>query len=97
VFSPDGKTLAVACNDGNVRLYDTLTWSIRHTTASRATKRAPQCAFSPNGRLLAVSADGGAVCAYDWRDPELATPTGTAPADLERRWAALGSADGATA
>lgn len=95
VFSPDGKTLAVACHDGNIRLYDTLTWSIRHTAASAVTDRAPQVAFSPDGRHLAVTADGGVIRVFDWRNPDLGTLAVAAPADLERRWVALGSADGA--
>ncbi|WP_331732147.1 hypothetical protein [Streptomyces sp. NBC_00989] len=55
-FSPDGRTLATACIDGSIRLWDTATGRRRATFAGRGPDVQGAVAFSPDGRTLA---DGG--------------------------------------
>src|SRR5262245_12349472 len=59
-FSPDGKTLAAACNDGSVELWDLLT-SKRRTTLRGHAWPVGVVAFSPDGKLLATGAMDGTL------------------------------------
>lgn len=63
-FSPDGKTLALLCNDGAIRFYETLLWSLRHELHVHGI-----CfAFSRDGRHLIIGGSGAASArVYDWR------------------------------
>ncbi|WP_394428846.1 caspase, EACC1-associated type [Streptomyces sp. SGAir0957] len=70
-FSPDGRSLATASNDGTVQLFDTATHhrvrrAVRERGADSAGGRAA-VAFSPDGSLLA-STHGATVLLWDTHD-----------------------------
>jgi WD40 repeat protein len=60
VFSPDGQTLALACDDGTIVLLSSNTWRVRAVFEGHA-RRVWSVAFSPDGTTLASA--GG-----DWED-----------------------------
>ena len=51
-FSPDGKTLAGACWDSTVRLWDAKTGELKHRLTEHK-EHATSVAFSPDGTTLA--------------------------------------------
>jgi WD40 repeat protein/class 3 adenylate cyclase len=71
-FSPDGRTLAVAGDGGEVSLWDAETWT-RHGTplagipaaSGGGPNRALSVAFSPNGRTVVAGALDGKVYLWD--------------------------------
>ena len=63
-FSPDGKTLAAACYDGSIRLWEVLTAG-RRATLTGHTRRATSLAFSPDGRLLASGSTDKTIRLWD--------------------------------
>jgi WD40 repeat protein len=63
-FSPDGRTLATASDDGTVRLWDVATGKTR-TTLTGHTDRATAVGFSPDGRTLATASIDGTVRLWD--------------------------------
>jgi WD40 repeat protein len=59
-FSPDGTSLAAACSDGVIRLWDVASGDLRHTFSGHvgAVRR---LAFAPDGRTLASLGDDRAI------------------------------------
>ena len=71
--SPDGRTLAVAQDDGDVSLVDTRTLRERDTI-DVMDQFVAAVDFSPDGRLLAVTGGGGKVSLWDARTLRPAEP-----------------------
>jgi hypothetical protein len=91
-FAPDGKTLAAACRDRRVRLWEVATGRLRH----RFEELTHVVAFSPRGSTLVTAAmEDYGIRLWDWRGARPARPRPLAPEQLERAWADLGSADAA--
>jgi WD40 repeat protein/tetratricopeptide (TPR) repeat protein/predicted Ser/Thr protein kinase len=65
-FSPDGTTLAGACNDGTIQLWDAHT-AQRTTTLRGHTSGVPTVAFSADGTRLASVAGDSTVRLWDVR------------------------------
>jgi WD40 repeat protein len=63
-FAPDGQTLAMALDDGTVRLWDVQAGDVRLTIDAH---KGPvwSATFSPDGKLLATSSDDGTVKLWD--------------------------------
>ena len=59
-FSPDGRTLAAACDDAKVRLWDPITGQVILVLDGH-TQRVNAVAFSPDGSTLASASHDGAV------------------------------------
>jgi WD40 repeat protein len=63
-FGPDSSLLAIARDDGMVRLYDLREGRVLH--AFKANSRAVRCVeFSPDGLSLATGADDGTISLWD--------------------------------
>jgi WD40 repeat protein len=88
--SPDGKTLAVACHDGKLRLFEVATAGVRHEAHIDATK----IVFSLDGKLLASGdTEHGIIQLWRWRDPVLVRRARLRPAEIERVWVGLSAQD----
>ncbi|MFD9303168.1 WD40 repeat domain-containing serine/threonine protein kinase [Streptomyces sp. NPDC060048] len=76
-YSPDGRLLAVGCQDGTVRLCDTTTRTTAATLATKA-EEVRHLLFSPDGRTLATGTALGASKAELW---DVATRTSRSTLD----------------
>jgi WD40 repeat protein len=63
-FSPDGRMLATACDDGVVRLWDPATGAELHQLGG-SDDRLTGVAFSPDGRMLATAGTDADVRLWD--------------------------------
>ena len=81
-YSPDGRHLATASEDGTVRVFDAGTWRLRHalTDASSATIA---LAWSPDSTHLATGGNDGKARVYDLTgdNPRTAAVVGGASTD----------------
>ncbi len=76
-YSPDGRLLAMGCQDGTVRLCDTTTRTVAATLATKA-EEVRHLLFSPDGRTLATGTALGASKAELW---DVATRTSRSTLD----------------
>lgn len=94
-FSLDGKTVATACGDDKIRLWEVATGKLRHEAEADGLDF---IAFSPNGQYLASShAAYKRIYLWDWRDPDLPSPHPLTAVEAERCWKDLSTSDAAAA
>jgi WD40 repeat protein len=68
-FAADGKTLACACSDNSIRLWDTATY--REPEVIPVETIVGDIAFAPTSRLLAGLTRDGRLCLWDVRQRQL--------------------------
>src|SRR5262249_43404275 len=97
-YAPDGRTLALGCSDGTVRLWDTSTTrELRRLAGHR--DRVVALAFSPDGSRLASASWDTTVLVWDvGRYPSPQRPLGDADHPKpDTLWDALNRSDAAAA
>jgi RNA polymerase sigma factor (sigma-70 family) len=95
-FSPDGRTLALGCYTGEIRLWETATGQERRTfTGHRG--RIDTLAFSPDGRLLVSGSSDTTALVWDLSDGALNARGALTAAALDNLWADLASEDASKA
>jgi hypothetical protein len=93
-IAPDGKTIAVACADDYVRLFEVARGGLRCKMKGATMK----VVFWPNGKWLATFGyPGGNICFWDWHQMEGGPPRRLSTPELERLWRDLGPTDAAIA
>ncbi len=93
-FSPDGRTLATAGENGGVRVWEVASWRERYRFAGHRSG-VLAIAFSPDGRRLASGSMDSTVLVWDVFTPQKPPPAERAsPRQL---WAALTGTDAAAA
>ena len=60
-FSPDGKNLACASEDGSVSIWDVATWKRMHSIKDHSSSEVWNISYSPDGRLLASGGEDGEI------------------------------------
>jgi WD40 repeat protein len=68
-YSPDGKTLAIACEDGTVKLWDSATGKELGTLKGH-TGSVECLAFSPDGKTLAAPGEDNTILLWDVARPK---------------------------
>ena len=68
LFSPDGRTLAAASNNGSVRLLDVE--NLRVLGTSQHAKAVTHMEFSPDSRFLVTSSEDGTALMMETEDRE---------------------------
>jgi hypothetical protein len=89
-FSPDGRTLATACWDGQVRLWEMVTGQIRCTFKGH-TDRVFRVAFSRDGREIASGGVEGSVLVWDCTGQAATERKGFMSPELTALWDLLAS------
>jgi WD40 repeat protein len=64
-FSPDGKELLTASNDGTARIWDTTTGTQLQVLSPRTGQRINTAWFSPKGALVVTASDDGTAVIWD--------------------------------
>jgi WD40 repeat protein len=64
-WSPDGKEVVTASDDGTARIWDSGTGALRLTVAGQAGAKSVQAQFSPDGTAVMTVQDDGAVRVWD--------------------------------
>lgn len=89
-LSPDGRSCAVGCSDGLVRVFEVATGGLR----GQVEVQAGNIAFSPDGRLLATGGTGeGVLRFWDLRDTGEGSTRKIEPHEVTDLWDDLGSED----
>lgn len=64
-FAPDGKLLAGACRDNNIRLWNTATGAVHTVFPAILSKNEPDPVFSPDGKIMVAMGANGSVKRWD--------------------------------
>lgn len=96
VFSPDGKTVAAACQDETIRMWEVATGKLRHEAEA---EMVDFIAFSFDGRCLASSHSQSIKYIYlwDWHNLGLPSSHRLTEEEAERFWRDLSAPDAAAA
>src|SRR6202012_3258606 len=70
-FSPDGTTLALASDDGTIKLWDTRSGALQQTLKGHKDRGVNAVAFSPDGTTLASVSSDGTIELWDARSGAL--------------------------